>query len=245
MAAARPSYLSLADCNCNSLTNDCVRFLTGGSILAWIKGAFLLRFFPVFFTEQTFIQSDLPVDFLSTPLGAALHSTDAMFGRQTGQTIPTTYLTNSATTNYLCLPLTTHLRSRHSATTRLGLQHTLTFKKRLQQQPDHDNDHPPIDQPSIVPQPAGLAPRSRDFTRSRRARRAGWSSPCSRSSRGQRARPGSRFLRLIWLLGWVRWLRARAWSYCDADVWFFLDEKKVCVCGSVLTFLLRSRFAYR
>ena len=86
-----------------------------------------------------------------------------MFGRQTGPNYTDDYSANSATTNYLRLPPTTHLRSRHSATTRLGLQHTLTFKKRPQQQPGHDRDHPPIDEPSIVPQPAGLAPRSRGY----------------------------------------------------------------------------------
>ncbi|THH06707.1 hypothetical protein EW146_g9529 [Bondarzewia mesenterica] len=48
--------------NCNSFTNDCVGFLTGGSIPSWIK--------------------DLPTDFLSTPFGAALRPTiDAMYRR--------------------------------------------------------------------------------------------------------------------------------------------------------------------
>ncbi|KAI0631986.1 PPPDE putative peptidase domain-containing protein [Trametes polyzona] len=52
----------LLDFNCNSFTNDCIGFLTGGSIPAWIK--------------------DLPSDFLSTPFGAALRPTiDAMFRR--------------------------------------------------------------------------------------------------------------------------------------------------------------------
>ncbi|GJE88311.1 PPPDE putative peptidase domain-containing protein [Phanerochaete sordida] len=52
----------LLDFNCNSFTNDCVGFLTGQSIPAWIK--------------------DLPSDFLSTPFGAALRPTiDAMFRR--------------------------------------------------------------------------------------------------------------------------------------------------------------------
>ncbi|KAH9924254.1 DUF862-domain-containing protein [Epithele typhae] len=54
----------LLDFNCNSFTNDCVGFLTGGSIPAWIK--------------------DLPSDFLSTPFGAALRPTiDSMFRRPT------------------------------------------------------------------------------------------------------------------------------------------------------------------
>ncbi|EKM51910.1 uncharacterized protein PHACADRAFT_262319 [Phanerochaete carnosa HHB-10118-sp] len=52
----------LLDFNCNSFTNDCVGFLTGQSIPAWIQ--------------------DLPSDFLSTPFGAALRPTiDAMFRR--------------------------------------------------------------------------------------------------------------------------------------------------------------------
>ncbi|OSD07373.1 DUF862-domain-containing protein [Trametes coccinea BRFM310] len=52
----------LLDFNCNSFTNDCIGFLTGGSIPSWIK--------------------DLPSDFLSTPFGAALRPTiDAMFRR--------------------------------------------------------------------------------------------------------------------------------------------------------------------
>ncbi|KAF8968944.1 PPPDE putative peptidase domain-containing protein [Flammula alnicola] len=48
--------------NCNSFTDDCVGFLTGQSIPAFIK--------------------DLPTDFLSTPFGAALRPTiDAMYRR--------------------------------------------------------------------------------------------------------------------------------------------------------------------
>ncbi|TDL23184.1 DUF862-domain-containing protein [Rickenella mellea] len=59
----------LLDFNCNSFTNDCVGFLTGGSIPAWIK--------------------DLPTDFLSTPFGAALRPTiDAMYRRPTPGQIP-------------------------------------------------------------------------------------------------------------------------------------------------------------
>ncbi|KAG1776191.1 PPPDE putative peptidase domain-containing protein [Suillus placidus] len=50
----------LLDFNCNSFTNDCLGFLTGGSLPSYIK--------------------DLPSDFLSTPFGAALRPTiDAMF----------------------------------------------------------------------------------------------------------------------------------------------------------------------
>ncbi|TFY64170.1 hypothetical protein EVG20_g6040 [Dentipellis fragilis] len=52
----------LLDFNCNSFTNDCVGFLTGGSIPSWIK--------------------DLPSDFLSTPFGASLRPTiDSMYRR--------------------------------------------------------------------------------------------------------------------------------------------------------------------
>ncbi|KAF9005982.1 thioredoxin family protein [Cyathus striatus] len=52
----------LLEFNCNSFTNDCVGFLTGGSIPSFIK--------------------DLPIDFLSTPFGAALRPTiDAMYRR--------------------------------------------------------------------------------------------------------------------------------------------------------------------
>ncbi|KAJ7935498.1 PPPDE putative peptidase domain-containing protein [Mycena leptocephala] len=54
----------LLDFNCNSFTNDCAGFLTGGSIPAFVK--------------------DLPTDFLSTPFGAALRPTiDAMYSRPT------------------------------------------------------------------------------------------------------------------------------------------------------------------
>ncbi|KAF9267288.1 DUF862-domain-containing protein [Marasmius fiardii PR-910] len=60
----------LLDFNCNSFTNDCAGFLTGGSIPEYIK--------------------DLPTDFLSTPFGAALRPTiDAMFRRPTPGTTPT------------------------------------------------------------------------------------------------------------------------------------------------------------
>ncbi|KIM42944.1 hypothetical protein M413DRAFT_443767 [Hebeloma cylindrosporum] len=52
----------LLDFNCNSFTDDCVGFLTGGSIPSFIK--------------------DLPTDFFSTPFGAALRPTiDAMYRR--------------------------------------------------------------------------------------------------------------------------------------------------------------------
>ncbi|PCH40280.1 DUF862-domain-containing protein [Wolfiporia cocos MD-104 SS10] len=60
----------LLEFNCNSFTNDCVGFLTGGSIPSWI--------------------SDLPSDFLSTPFGAALRPTiDAMFRRPVPGAAPT------------------------------------------------------------------------------------------------------------------------------------------------------------
>ncbi|EGN98049.1 hypothetical protein SERLA73DRAFT_182913 [Serpula lacrymans var. lacrymans S7.3] len=59
----------LLDFNCNSFTNDCIGFLTGGSIPSFIK--------------------DLPADFLSTPFGAALRPTiDAMFRGQAGPARP-------------------------------------------------------------------------------------------------------------------------------------------------------------
>ncbi|EDR13188.1 uncharacterized protein LACBIDRAFT_188295 [Laccaria bicolor S238N-H82] len=52
----------LLEFNCNSFTNDCVGFLTGGSIPSFI--------------------SDLPTDFLSTPFGQSLRPTiDAMYRR--------------------------------------------------------------------------------------------------------------------------------------------------------------------
>ncbi|KAF5324515.1 hypothetical protein D9611_004484 [Ephemerocybe angulata] len=52
----------LLEFNCNSFTNDCVGFLTGGTIPSHI--------------------SDLPTDFLSTPFGAALRPTiDSMYRR--------------------------------------------------------------------------------------------------------------------------------------------------------------------
>ncbi|KAF7314207.1 hypothetical protein MKEN_00892900 [Mycena kentingensis (nom. inval.)] len=58
----------LLDFNCNSFTNDCAGFLTGGSIPSFVK--------------------DLPTDFLSTPFGQALRPTiDAMY-RRPGATAP-------------------------------------------------------------------------------------------------------------------------------------------------------------
>ncbi|KAJ7600908.1 PPPDE putative peptidase domain-containing protein [Mycena floridula] len=59
----------LLDFNCNSFTNDCAGFLTGGSIPDFIK--------------------DLPTDFLSTPFGAALRPTiDNMYRRPSPGTAP-------------------------------------------------------------------------------------------------------------------------------------------------------------
>ncbi|KIJ62739.1 hypothetical protein HYDPIDRAFT_30327 [Hydnomerulius pinastri MD-312] len=60
----------LLDFNCNSFTNDCIGFLTGGSIPDYIKS--------------------LPTDFLSTPFGQALRPTiDSMFGGRTPPGLPT------------------------------------------------------------------------------------------------------------------------------------------------------------
>ncbi|KDR82390.1 hypothetical protein GALMADRAFT_237672 [Galerina marginata CBS 339.88] len=59
----------LLEFNCNSFTDDCVGFLTGGSIPSFIK--------------------DLPTDFLSTPFGAALRPTiDSMYRRPSGGAAP-------------------------------------------------------------------------------------------------------------------------------------------------------------
>ncbi|KAJ6619539.1 PPPDE putative peptidase domain-containing protein [Mycena sp. CBHHK59/15] len=59
----------LLDFNCNSFTNDCAGFLTGGSIPSFVK--------------------DLPTDFLSTPFGASLRPTiDAMYRRPTPGSTP-------------------------------------------------------------------------------------------------------------------------------------------------------------
>ncbi|CAG7852129.1 Desumoylating isopeptidase 1 Short=DeSI-1; AltName: Full=PPPDE peptidase domain-containing protein 2; AltName: Full=Protein FAM152B [Serendipita indica DSM 11827] len=57
-----PDAYHLLDFNCNSFTNDCAGFLTGGSIPDYIR--------------------DLPTDFLSTPFGQALRPTiDQMYRR--------------------------------------------------------------------------------------------------------------------------------------------------------------------
>ncbi|KIK97078.1 hypothetical protein PAXRUDRAFT_825327 [Paxillus rubicundulus Ve08.2h10] len=74
LTAMREHYTAdkyhLLDFNCNSFTNDCVGFLTGGSIPDYIKS--------------------LPTDFLSTPFGAALRPTiDAMFRDRPETGVPT------------------------------------------------------------------------------------------------------------------------------------------------------------
>ncbi|KAG8930703.1 hypothetical protein FRC02_003758 [Tulasnella sp. 418] len=94
----------LLDFNCNSFTNDCVGFLTGGSIPNWIK--------------------DLPSDFLSTPFGASLRPTiDNMFRRPVtpavGAPAPapvTTPLASASTAATLTSPVqfSTNLSSFHS-----------------------------------------------------------------------------------------------------------------------------------
>ena len=68
----------LSDFNCNSFTDDCIGFLTGGSIPSFIKGWRLWSLI----LERSYrkAHTDLPSDFLSTPFGAALRPTiDAMF----------------------------------------------------------------------------------------------------------------------------------------------------------------------
>ncbi|KAF8192182.1 PPPDE putative peptidase domain-containing protein [Pholiota molesta] len=69
----------LLEFNCNSFTDDCVGFLTGGNIPSFIK--------------------DLPTDFLSTPFGAALRPTiDAMYRRPVpGPVAPPAPSTTAAT----------------------------------------------------------------------------------------------------------------------------------------------------
>lgn len=60
----------LLDFNCNTFSNECIAFLTGGSIPDYIKS--------------------LPMDFLSTPFGAALRpSIDAMYRRGAPVGLPT------------------------------------------------------------------------------------------------------------------------------------------------------------
>ncbi|KAF4617546.1 hypothetical protein D9613_005689 [Agrocybe pediades] len=69
----------LLEFNCNSFTDDCVGFLTGRSIPAFVK--------------------DLPTDFLSTPFGAALRPTiDAMY-RRPGTSAPPSVPTPAAAVN--------------------------------------------------------------------------------------------------------------------------------------------------
>ncbi|KAJ7212262.1 PPPDE putative peptidase domain-containing protein [Mycena pura] len=70
----------LLDFNCNSFTNDCAGFLTGGSIPSFVKGAPQQP--ELLFRLQQ--KTDLPTDFLSTPFGASLRPTiDAMYRRPT------------------------------------------------------------------------------------------------------------------------------------------------------------------
>lgn len=71
---------SLLDFNCNSFTNDCIGFLTGGSIPEFIKGAYNTSSPQVPHSQVLLL--DLPTDFLSTPFGAAMRPTiDAMYRR--------------------------------------------------------------------------------------------------------------------------------------------------------------------
>ncbi|KAG8832841.1 hypothetical protein FRC17_000545 [Serendipita sp. 399] len=82
----------LLDFNCNSFTNDLAGFLTGGSIPAYVR--------------------DLPADFLSTPLGAALRPTiDQMFrGPRHGYAMPSndpaSQIVQSVSENALASPQT-------------------------------------------------------------------------------------------------------------------------------------------
>ncbi|KAJ3733325.1 PPPDE putative peptidase domain-containing protein [Lentinula guzmanii] len=72
----------LLDFNCNSFTNDCAAFLTGGSIPDFIKGKTPSRGTISTDCDSQLPNSDLPSDFLSTPFGAALRPTiDAMYRR--------------------------------------------------------------------------------------------------------------------------------------------------------------------
>ena len=76
-------------------------------------------------------------------------------------------------------------------------------------------DHPPVDEPSIVPQSAGFA-----------SRRAGCSSPCLRSSRGQRG-PRVAFVKVDLAVGMGSMVARKQGVAATPTFGFFLDGKKV------------------
>ena len=88
--------MRLKDFNCNSFTNDCVGFLTGGSIPDYIKGISVTLCIPL----AKHVYSDLPTDFLSTPFGAALRPTiDSMYRRPIPGATPANPSTAAAASN--------------------------------------------------------------------------------------------------------------------------------------------------
>jgi desumoylating isopeptidase 1 len=77
----------LLDFNCNSFTNDCASFLTGGSIPSYIRS--LKSAFPSSYYRTKCMPPDLPTDFLNTPFGQALRPTiDQMYRSGASPPVP-------------------------------------------------------------------------------------------------------------------------------------------------------------
>ena len=115
--------------------------------------------------EQIVSQLVLPFEILSTPPGAVLRHIPCLTPDRSND--DNYHLANVPAANHdpflLHLPPTNRLRSRHRPSIPSRLRHALNKRPRQQQQrqPNYDHGHPPVDEPGIVPQPAGRAPRRR------------------------------------------------------------------------------------
>jgi hypothetical protein len=117
--------------------------------------------------EQIVSQLVLPFEILSTPPGAVLRHIPCLTPDRSND--DNYHLANVPAANHdpflLHLPPTSRLRSRHRPCIRLGLRHALAFalalalNKHPQQQ--QQSNHDPVHEPSVIPQPVGLAPRRR------------------------------------------------------------------------------------
>ena len=77
-------------------------------------------------------------------------------------TEPWLFLTHSQSPSTSC-PLSTCATTQATGTLHVEVVLHYAVDKRTRQQSNHDHDHPPLNEPGIVPQPSGFAPRRHGY----------------------------------------------------------------------------------